>query len=154
MNGKVRIMATVQELQQELQQQLDEAKKLQQQLDDKRRKAQDLRWHEIVSNKDNFEWKVEPSVQCRHSTQEKVSGLRVFKRVKPEILDEWVKGGFPSFESGFQEPGRWYGMFYFRTEENILTYDGGGYCVLKEPKLCSDEQWESIKNGVIPDKFL
>ena len=45
-------------------------------------------------------------------------------------------------------------MFYFRTEENILTYDGGGYCVLKEPKLCSDEQWESIKNGIIPDKFL
>lgn len=150
MNGKVRIMATVQELQQ----QLDEAKRAERAEDDKRRKAQDKRWHEIMSDKDNFEWKVEPSVQCRLTQPEKISGLRVSKRVKPEILAEWVKGGSPSFSTGFQEPGRWYGMFYFRTEENILTSDGGGHCVLKEPKLCSDEQWESIKNGIIPDKFL
>lgn len=151
MNGKVRIMATVRELQQ----QLDEAKKLERAEDDKRRKAQSERWHEIMSNKNNFEWKVEPSVQYRHFIQpEKVSGLRVSKRVKPEIIAEWAKGGFSLFSSDFQEPGRWFGMFYFRTEENILTHDGGGSRVLKDPKLCSDEQWESIKNGIIPDKFL
>lgn len=42
---------------------------------------------------------------------------------------------------------------YYRTEDGILTHEGGGWCLLKEPALCSDIEWEAMKSGMIPDKF-
>lgn len=53
--------------------------------------------------------------------------------------------------------GRWderlNSVLYYRDEDNILTHKGGGYILLKDPKLCSDEEWEAIKKGDIPEKF-
>ena len=43
---------------------------------------------------------------------------------------------------------------YFRTEEKILTHDGGGHLLLKDVQTCSDEEWEAVKSGQIPEKFL
>jgi hypothetical protein len=45
-------------------------------------------------------------------------------------------------------------MFYYRTEENILARGGGGWLVLRDPKLCSDEEWAAIAAGNIPKKFI
>lgn len=42
---------------------------------------------------------------------------------------------------------------YYRTEDGILTHEGGGWCLLKEPALCSDIEWEALKAGTVPDKF-
>lgn len=45
-------------------------------------------------------------------------------------------------------------MFYFRTDENILTHDGGGTLVLNDPKLCNDEEWARLASGDVPAKFV
>jgi hypothetical protein len=42
---------------------------------------------------------------------------------------------------------------YFRTEENVLTHEGGGYLLLKDCCLCTDEEWEGIKKGNF-EKFM
>ena len=143
-------MATVEELRE----QLKEAEKLERERDAEQRKAQSARWNEIMKDPDNFEWNVEPSKYRMFYSSEQVDGLRVSKRVKPEVIAEWRKGGHSTFSSPYQEEERWYGAFYYRTDENILTYEGGGHLVLKTPILCSDEQWESIRNGIILVKFL
>lgn len=36
----------------------------------------------------------------------------------------------------------------------VLFRDGGGYLTLKDEQPCSDEEWERIKSGDIPEKFL
>ncbi len=45
---------------------------------------------------------------------------------------------------------------YYRTEEKILTSDGGdGWGFLKElPMIVSDEEWEAIKEGNIPERLI
>lgn len=143
-------MATVEELRE----QLKEAERLRDERDRESRKAQMTRWNEIMKDKANFEWKVVLSTYKEFNSSERLNGVEVYRRVRPEIITEWRKGGHSTFSSDFQEPERWFGMFYYRTDENILTQTGGGHHVLKTPKLCSDEQWESICNGIIPDKFL
>lgn len=46
-------------------------------------------------------------------------------------------------------------VFYYRTKENILTYDGGGSIILEnEPFICSDETYQSLLNGNIEDRYL
>lgn len=46
-------------------------------------------------------------------------------------------------------------VFYYRTKENILTYDGGGSIILEnEPFICSDETYQNFLNGNIEDKYL
>lgn len=41
---------------------------------------------------------------------------------------------------------------YYR-KHGLLMHDGGGHLVLKDEELCSDEDWEDIKNCVL-DKFI
>ena len=43
---------------------------------------------------------------------------------------------------------------YFLTDEGILTHRGGGYCILNDPKLCTDEEYERICQGDIPERFF
>ncbi len=52
------------------------------------------------------------------------------------------------------DQNRLQGMFYYRTLEGILTQTGGGYHLLKVPRLCSDDEWAEILSGRIPEKFL
>ena len=112
--------------------------------------AQYLAFQEIIQDQRNFEWLSTPKTY--HSLSEQFEGVQVQRRLKPEILEAWKGNGPASFSSTLAE-GIWVGMFYYRTDENILTRAGGGYRVLKDPKLCSDEEWERICSGDIPEKF-
>jgi hypothetical protein len=42
---------------------------------------------------------------------------------------------------------------YYRNEYGVLNHSGGGYVLLKDGIPCSDDEWEQIKEGNIPDKF-
>lgn len=42
---------------------------------------------------------------------------------------------------------------YYRNEYGVLNHNGGGYVLLKDGIPCSDEEWEAIKQGNIPNKF-
>lgn len=42
---------------------------------------------------------------------------------------------------------------YYR-KHGLLFYDGGGHCTLTAEQPCSDEEWEQIKQGDIPKKFI
>ena len=113
--------------------------------DNAKRKAQSDAWKAIEKCASNWEW---------HSTPSKDRlACRVDKRVKPALVAEWRAGGFSTFSSDYQEEGRWFGMWYYRTEEGILTSDGGGHCVLNDPMLCNDAEWEEILAGNVPAKF-
>jgi hypothetical protein len=143
-------MATVEELRE----QLKEAEKLERERDAEQRKAQSARWNEIMRDKSSFEWAIKPMTYKTFGSGEVLEGARISRRVKPEILAKWKEKGNSTFSSDLQEENRWFGMFYYRTDENILHHDGGGHYILKTPKLCSDEEWRSILNGIIPEKFL
>ena len=41
---------------------------------------------------------------------------------------------------------------YYR-KHGLLMHDGGGHCVLNDEELCSDQDWEDLKNGIL-DKFV
>lgn len=120
--------------------------------DDERRKAQSIAWEQITNNPDAWEWSVQPVEDKEWITKVVRHGARVSKRLKPEILAEWKKGGFSTFSANMQD-GCWHGMFYYRTEENILTRRGGGTLVLNDPMLCNDEEWAAIVAGNIPLKY-
>ena len=77
-----------------------------------------------------------------------VEGLYVEMRMKPSIVRKLKEAGITTdFAQG-------QGMFYYRTGENILVQGGGGYRILKTPKICSDENWNRISKGDIPKEFL
>jgi len=79
--------------------------------------------------------------------------LRLFDPVK---LAAWEAIYGPALESN-ESTRRNYanvGMLYVRTDEGILTHDSGGHCVLRDPMLCSDEEWAQMCRGVIPDKYI
>lgn len=42
---------------------------------------------------------------------------------------------------------------YYRNEYGVLDHDGGGWILMRDGIPCSDEEWEEIKQGRIPDKF-
>ena len=118
---------------QELEAQLFAAKAEEKTKDRERKQAQDVAWKLIVADPDSFEWKVEPFKYIRYFDDKRIptEGAQVAMRVKPEILQAWNANGYGIFSNDYQAPDRWFGMFYYRTEEGILTRDGGGYCVLK-----------------------
>lgn len=116
------------------------------------RKTQSDAWKLIMADPASFEWRVESDVYRSYDRPQRI-GARVDKRVKPEILKAWLANGLPSSSSDFQQEDRWFGMFYYRTEENILTHDGGGHVVLQDPMLCNDEEWAAILAGDIPLKY-
>lgn len=110
-----------------------------------KRKAQSDAWAAIVEQANSWEW---------HSTPSKDRlACRVEKRVRPSLVAGWWTGGRGTYSSDYQEEGRWFGMWYYRTEEGILTSGGGGHCVLNDPMLCNDVEWEEILAGNVPAKF-
>lgn len=146
-------MATVKELEE----QLAEARHAEAEGDRERRKAQDVAWKAIMADPANWEWSVTPreySNWLGRGDSPPVEALQIHKRVKAAVLQEWIKGGPSTFSTDWQEPDRWFGMVYYRTDEGILTHGGGGHLVLKDPKLCSDAEWEEMKAGRIPAKFI
>jgi hypothetical protein len=138
----------------ELREMLKKAEEDEQAEDRNKREAQTKAWKVITSNPDNWEWSITPETYSSYfQDSNKLVGLRISKRVNPEVVKEWEKGGFPTFSNDYHKPSIWHGMFYHRTDENILTNEGGGHCILKVPKLCSDKEWKEIEKGNIPDKF-
>lgn len=136
-----------------LKKQLLEAQEALDQADRKSRESQTVLWKEIISNPDNYEWMCQPTVYKQFPERIQIDGVIVKHRIKPDILKKWKEGGFATFHTDLMEEDRWFGIVYYRTDENILTHDGGGTLVLKDPKLCSDEEWNMICSGNIPDKF-
>ena len=149
--------AYVEEQKKLLQQQIAELEKQQNDLDRKSREAQSEAWKVIHGNKDNYEWRVEVKEDldwCNGEIKKITHGVKVEQRIKPEVLAEWKKGGFSTFSSDLQKEDRWFGMFYYRTDENILYHKGGGYSILNDVKLCNDEEWALIVANKIPSKFI
>lgn len=138
----------------ELRAKIAESQKQIQQLEDEKREEQSAAWDEITKNPSNWEWHIEPKIRKEFFTTEIMNGAQISKRIKPEVVKEWESKGPSTFSSDFQRINQWHGMFYYRTDENIITEDGGGHVLLKTPKLCSDEEWAAILAGNIPAKFL
>jgi len=46
------------------------------------------------------------------------------------------------------------GMRYYITKDGIIHHTGGGTIILKTPQLCSNAEWAWLKAGDIPVKFL
>ena len=113
-------------------------------------KDREARWAAILRDPGSWEWRVTPCQRADFFTKEVVDGADIQRRVKPEIVAAWVAGGNGAPR---EEETTFRGMFYYRTDENILTQDGGGWHVLQTPKLCSDEEWNQILAGEIPSKF-
>ena len=116
-----------------------------------RRKEQSAAWKALAAKRENWEWRIEEQVR-QSFDRETLEGLLVSKRLREEVLAGWKKNG-PATLMGDGEDGKWQRMFYYRTEEGILYHEGGGYLVLKDVQLCSDEQWAELTAGRIPDKF-
>lgn len=122
--------------------------------DNTKRAAQTLAWAAIAADKSNWEWLIIPTEYPDwNNAQTKISGVMVKSRVRPDVLAKWKEGGHATLSNDWMD-GKWLGMFYYRTEENILHHMSGGYLILKDVQLCSDEQWESILQGNIPAKFI
>ncbi len=108
-------------------------------------KAKNEAWSKISCQ---YEWSVKPDTYTSFSNGT-LNGARITRRVKAELYEPFIEQwGMMAVDN------KWEGMFYYRTDENILTAEGGGSWILKEPKLCSDEEWSSILEGNIPEKFL
>ncbi len=145
-------MRTIEELKLEL----DTALRLQRDADDQRAKNRQASWKAVTDSRHNWEWSVKPSTSLRGwgiGDKNEVSGLRINCRVLPEIVGKWMQDNncvsLPNDRDSF-----WQGMFYYRTDENILTHEGGGTHVLTSvPKLCTDEEWAELCEGKIPNKF-
>jgi hypothetical protein len=121
--------------------------------DRENRKAQSAAWQAIIADPESWEWSVRPEKGYRgHGFERTQPGLAIMARVKPALVAQWRAKGFSTFSSDFQE-GKWLGMFYYRTDEGILTHSGGGHVILNDPMLCSDEEWARMEAGDIPLKF-
>lgn len=46
------------------------------------------------------------------------------------------------------------GMSYYLTTDGIIHHTGRGTILLKTPQLCTKTEWEQIKTGDIPEKFI
>lgn len=128
-----------------IREQIAELERLEREQDREQRAKQSKAWEELANEPSNWEWRCtlsEDKIRCR-----------VEKRIKPDVLAAWKVNGHSTFSSDFQR-GDWLGMYYTRTEENILTKEGGGYCVLRDPMLCSDKEWQALCVGDIPAKYI
>ena len=117
------------------------------------RAAQSAAWTALMENPDNIEWNVTVVTREQWGSEPAHQGVNVHRRVKPALVKAWRAKGPSTFSSNYQEPGRWFGMFYYRTEEGILTHTDGGHCVLRDPMLCNDAEWQAIVEGNIPAKY-
>ncbi len=116
------------------------------------REAQTAAWRALSSDPTSWEWHARPEERQGFIGDPQTSGLRISARIKPALLEKWRKGGLPLTSTDAQE-GRWLGMFYWRTDEGILTHKSGGHMILRDPVLCSDEQWAALEQGDVPRKW-
>jgi hypothetical protein len=107
-------------------------------------KAAKEAWN-LICNK--HEWRVKPQKVFNVSGSGR-DGVYVQKRVKEDLFRDYAE------KFGSSESNDWEGMFYVRTDENILIADSGGTLVLKTPLICSDEDWATICSGNIPDRYI
>lgn len=129
--------------------------KLSREADMESRARQQEAWKKLAADPENWEWLVDAVGTYRSNLANDWPGCeccRVQKRIRPELLAAWAKGGFSTFSNDWQEPG-WRGMVYIRTNEGILTHAGGGHLILRDPMLVSDEEWAQICAGDIPAKY-
>ena len=70
--------------------------------------------------------------------------------VNKEIFEEHVK-----FYGSLLNPPKEHksSVKYYRLH-GLLLRAGGGHITLRDKQLCSDEEWESLKKGNIPEKFM
>lgn len=111
--------------------------------------ADDLRTRRFAAYKAlPIRWTVEPVQYRGFASDPKYEGAFVAKRTveTPEFVAE-----FGPLSAEDLAPR---GFFYRRTDEGILTHEGGGTMVLETPRLCSDAEWQSILAGDIPEKFI
>lgn len=118
------------------------------------------RWKEIMDVPANVEWRVTATTSMRdrfgHMHDDVIAGARIERRVRPEVVAMWLTEA--AGEMGYvpwaaTNDMNWAGMFYYRTDEGILTHEGGGTLVLNDPMLCSDDEWAKIMAGDIPQKY-
>lgn len=134
----------------ELEAQLAAAKKAEREQEEERSKARAVRLKALLDDPDSWEWNVEPGERTDFMSKEKYQGAHVTRRVKPELAAAWRAAEGVGVGEDYEN---WRGMFYRRTDENILTSVTGGWLVLKTPKLCSDAEWAEIISGNIPMKY-
>lgn len=134
----------------ELEARLKAAKEEEKRENEKRQKVLRAKWRVILDEPSSYEWLIEPKTRTHFVTGERLIGVDVSRRVKPSIVEDWEKAGNGSVDP---DQKQYRGMFYFRTDENILTHDGGGFHVLQVPKLCNDEEWAAIASGNVPLKY-
>jgi hypothetical protein len=138
----------------ELRAQLKAAEDAEREADRAKRKSQDEAWGVLTTNPDNWEWRATPARrQPFLSNAPALRGAVVEMRLKQDVLEAWAANGPATFSSDYEDKGRWFGMFYYRTDENILTHEGGGHLVLRDPKLCNDAEWADIRAGKPAAKF-
>jgi len=122
-------------------------------LTEKQQKIANLKFKEVRNNPDNWEWRVIPTTESSFMNDTKYNGIRVEKRIKQQILKDNLEE-FRCVGSDFTQLDRWFGMFYYRTEENILHSTGGGYYTLNSPMLCNDQEWQDILMLKIANKYI
>jgi hypothetical protein len=134
----------------ELKAQLREEEQKERELNKKTDEENRIKRNEITKNPDNWIWHITPGKRHDFLDNDKeLNGATIGKRLKQEILDKYQKTSVL-----VPDDANFIGMFYYRTDENILDSEGGGHMVLKTPKLCSDEEWKQIMAGNIPTKFI
>ena len=125
--------------------------------EDKQRRAdQQAAWEYLVRIPENWEWQTSSRAYAKVSPFHRFTGCEhclVEKRLKADILEKWKSQGLSTFSNEWMD-GRWLGMWYVRTEEGILTHEGGGHCILDDPRLCSEDEWDALCSGNIPEKFI
>ena len=114
--------------------------------------------HEIYKawlNTDVWEWSVTP-VKTRYFEKDLtlVDTVRVIRRIRSDAVEAFAREQLKdTHPSPIGDLARWHGMDYSLTDDGIIHGFGGGYLVLVTPKVCSQEEWDEIKQGVIPEKF-
>lgn len=145
-------MKTIEELKLEL----AELERIEREASEQQAKDRQASWLAITNDRNSWEWLIKPGTSLRGwgiGNTNEVSGIRINCRVKPDVVGQWMKSnGNRNLPN--DRDANWQGMFYYRTDENILTYEGGGTHVLTSvPKLCTDEEWAQLIVGNIPEKF-
>ena len=128
------------------QEQIERLKKEIEQEERNFRKERHSKWVAISENPDSWEWQAIPATGDRDWIK-KTSGpvCRILKRLKPDLAKDWPEK---------KDSISWHGMTYHRTEENILTSNSGGHCLLQTPMLCNDQEWQDLCNCKIANKYL
>lgn len=102
----------------------------------------------LITNSDNFEWRVTPTSYTHPRSGRIYDALRVERRIKSALVSDFIRKNDITYYLD------WHGMVYYRTDENILyRAELGGTHVLEVPRLCRDDEWEDIREGKIHLKF-